>query len=181
MAGDAAGGDDAGHEIGPVFNVLFGIGAHRGLARGTGGGVDAHDVLHGHGQHAKGVVIPDVVLGGEGDVLDVRQGFYFIPAGDAYLAQALVVERDVVVAVVHHPLQAPQLQGFNIRPLHGFYVFLGILYRKRRGFASVFTQRRTGAAFFWGKGTVPEGMPYSGMTPIFLREGVWQAANAARF
>ena len=52
--------------------------------------MDAHDVLHGHGQHAKGVVIPDVVLGGEGDVLDVRQGFYFIPAGDAGLAQALV-------------------------------------------------------------------------------------------
>ena len=124
VAGDAAGGDDAGHEIGPVFNVLFGVGAHRGLARGARGGVDAHDVLHGHGQHAEGVVIPDVVLGGEGDVLDVRQGFNLIPAGDAGLAQALVVEGDVVVAVVHHPLEAPQLQGFNIRPLHGFYVFL---------------------------------------------------------
>lgn len=86
--------------------------------------MDAHDVLHGHGQHAEGVVIPDVVLGGEGDVLDVRQGFYLIPTGDAGLAQALVVEGDVVVAVVHHPLEAPQLQGFNIRPLHGFYVFL---------------------------------------------------------
>ena len=57
---------------------------------------------------------------------------------------------------------------------------LGILYRKRRGFASVFTQRRPGAVFFWGKGAVPEGVPCSGMTPNFLREGVWQAANTAR-
>ena len=56
---------------------------------------------------------------------------------------------------------------------------LGILYRKRRGFASVFTQRRPGAIFFWGKGAVPEGVPSSGMTPNFLREGVWQAAHAA--
>ena len=124
LLGDANGGDQAGHKVRPVVDVLFCVGPHRGLARGAGAGVDAHDVLHGHGQHAEGVVVPDVVLGGEGDVLDVRQGLDLLPGGDARRPQPLVVEGDVVVAVVHHPAQPLQLQGLDVRPLHGLDVFL---------------------------------------------------------
>ena len=124
VAGDAAGGDDAGHEIGPVFNVLFGIGAHRGLARGARRGVDADDVLHGNSQHAEGVVVPDVILGGEGDVLHIRQDLDLVPAGDARRPQALVVKGHVIVAVIHHAAQALQLERFDIRAPHGLDVFL---------------------------------------------------------
>ena len=66
--------------------------------------MDAHHLLHGHGEHAEGIIIPDVLFGGEGQVLQVRQGakvFGFEP----HLIQALPVEGHQMVDPFHQGLK----------------------------------------------------------------------------
>lgn len=86
--------------------------------------MNAHDFFHGNSQQAEGIVVADVVLRGTGYVLNVGQGFDFAARRNARLAQALMVEGNVVVAVIHHPAQLAQLQVLNILSGHGFNFFL---------------------------------------------------------
>ena len=60
-----------GYLVRPVFNVLAGIHPNSRLSSGAGGSVDPHDLLHGLGQHLERVIIPDVILRGTRDILNV--------------------------------------------------------------------------------------------------------------
>ena len=118
----------AGHQIRPGLDILPGIIDHRGLARGPGRGVEAYQLVHGHGEHvfAPG---PEVVLGGEGDLADIVQGAE--PARrHPGLGQTLPVKR-AFGRPGHRLLEAGQLQllklggrfGFKGRiPIHGFFL-----------------------------------------------------------
>ena len=69
--GGASAHRHTGYLVRPVFNVLAGIHPNGRLSSGAGGSVDPHDLLHGLGQHLEGVIIPDVILRGTRDILDV--------------------------------------------------------------------------------------------------------------
>ncbi len=69
----AGGGQRTGHELGPGLNVAGGVAHHGGLAGGAGGGMDARNEVHGHGEHAIGVVVPQVALVGKRKFVQVRQ------------------------------------------------------------------------------------------------------------
>ena len=99
---------NAGDQLRPGVDVLFGIHADRGLAGGPGGGVDAHNIFHWARHHAKGIIVADVILCGKGDILDIRQGLYLI-AGNPRFFQPLMIKRDVIVAIIHHLFQLLQL------------------------------------------------------------------------
>ena len=65
-AAAAGGAQRAGHDAGPGVDVVLRVADHRRFAGRAAGGVDAHDVVHGHGEHAERVGLAQVLLGGEG-------------------------------------------------------------------------------------------------------------------
>ena len=59
-------GQGPGHELGPGLQVPCGVGHRGGFAGGAGAGVNPHHLLHGHGEHAEGVIVPQILFSGEG-------------------------------------------------------------------------------------------------------------------
>jgi len=62
----AAGGEGARHDARPDVDVRLGVGDHDRLARGTAGGVQAHDLAHVAGEEAEGIGVAQIGLDGEG-------------------------------------------------------------------------------------------------------------------
>ncbi len=94
----------------PQVQIVLGIEGHHPASGGTGGGLNAHAVLQRRGQQAVGVGVPQVVLGEEGQLvqvlhaLDVRGGHalflhllavvgHIVPHMLYLLDQALVLPR----------------------------------------------------------------------------------------
>ena len=82
IVGGAAGRHDGpGAAVVPQVHVVLGVIDHHPAAGGAGGGMDAHAILQGHGQQPRGVLVPQIVLGEEGqlmqvlDALDVRRRY----------------------------------------------------------------------------------------------------------
>ena len=82
-----------------------------------------HNLLHGLRQHLERIVIADIVLRGEGDVLDIRQRLDFI-ARHAGRLEPLVIEGDVLVTIINHSFQPLELQRLQLGTAHGFNFFL---------------------------------------------------------
>ena len=61
----------AGKHIGPVVDILLGVGDDDGLAGRAGGGMDAHHLFVGHALHAQGIVFPQLAFGGEGQLFKI--------------------------------------------------------------------------------------------------------------
>lgn len=81
--------------------------------------MDPHDILHRHAKKSEGIVVTQVLLGGIGDILDIRQGF------DPFRRhpgrrQALMVKRHVLVTVVHQRTQTLQLKPLQVGAAHTF-------------------------------------------------------------
>ncbi len=78
-------GGDAGHLVGPgeemppVVHVLLGIAQDLAFAGGAAAGVDAHDLLKGHGPEGKGVTVPEVFARGQRQFLQVVQSSGYRP------------------------------------------------------------------------------------------------------
>ena len=96
VAGTAAGGvDGARHHLGPDLEVVVRV-AHDGrLARRTGGRVHAADLAPRDGEHAEGVVLPQVLLGGEREPRQVGQRAQ-VGRGHAGRVERAAVVRDVL-------------------------------------------------------------------------------------
>ena len=113
-AGPAAGGADrARHHLGPGVDVALGVADDGRLAGGAGGGVDAHDLLARHGEHAEGIVVAQVLLGGEGELGEVGQRVEVVGM-HAGGVERLPVVGHVVVDVPQRPLQPLELQGGDL-------------------------------------------------------------------
>ena len=73
-AGPAArGANRARHQVRPDVDIARRVADDRRLAGGAGGGVDAHDLLARHREHAERVVLAQILLRGEGEFPKVRQ------------------------------------------------------------------------------------------------------------
>ncbi|MCY1437498.1 hypothetical protein D9M71_536620 [compost metagenome] len=116
----AGGADRARHHVGPGVDVVLRVADHGRLAGGAAGGVQARDLFHGHGEHAVGVVVAQVVLAGEGELRQVFQGFQVVRV-HAFLIEALAVQRDVLVGVPEAPAQALQLVLAQLVDAGGFH------------------------------------------------------------
>jgi hypothetical protein len=66
-----AAGQAADHHRGPHVHIFLGVGDDDGLARGSAGGVQADNVLHGAGKKSKRVGVAQIALHGEGQLGDV--------------------------------------------------------------------------------------------------------------
>src|SRR6266542_5881056 len=104
----AGGADRARHEIGPGVDVAPRIADDGGLAGGAGRGVDANDLFLRNGEHAEGIIFPQILLGGEretGKILELAQ----IVGMNSRRIEFLAVRGDVFVGVAQRPLQAIEL------------------------------------------------------------------------
>ena len=110
---DAGGGQAAAGQFGPVVQVAGGIAHHHGLAGGTAGGVQADDVVTRHGEQTEGIVIAQVLLFGEGQVLQIGQALD-VAGFDTALVKAFAVKRHIGIDTGAKVLQTAQLQGFDI-------------------------------------------------------------------
>ena len=106
----------AGKEVGPVVHVFLGVAQDLALAGGAAGGMDAHDLLEGHGPQREGVLVPEVVAGGKGEARQVRKGADAV-GSDAGRVQPFPVEGRAFVGVAHRPFEALELarrQGLGV-------------------------------------------------------------------
>lgn len=81
--------------------------------------MDPHDLLHRYAEQPKGIIVPQILFRGIGNIPDVRQGF------DAFGrhtcgGQTLMVKFHVPVAVIHQRTQAFQLEPFQLGAAHTF-------------------------------------------------------------
>ncbi len=118
-----SGRQDPGHEFPPGFQVSSGIAHGGGFAGSAGRGVEAHHLLHGHGKHAKRVIVPDILLGGEGHVFQVRQGAE-ITWFKSHMVQVLAVEGDQMIDPFHHSLEPTELHGLEVFPRQSFVILV---------------------------------------------------------
>ena len=87
VGADPGGPEVAGHALGPLVQVFGRVGAGDRLAGGAGRGVHPHDLLHRHRAQAEGVVVPQVVLDGEGKfghILEALDVFGLTPASSSF-------------------------------------------------------------------------------------------------
>ncbi len=75
--------------------------------------MDAHHLASWDGKQPERVVVPQVVLGRGGYVLDIGQGFDFIRVQPDRI-EPVVVKLYVVIAVSHNPFQPLELDSFDL-------------------------------------------------------------------
>ncbi len=105
----AACGEGPGDQVGPHVEVAARVADGGRVAGGAGAGVHAHHLVARPREHAEGIVVAQVDLGGEGQVGDVAVAGHVVGL-DAELVQLLAVERDVVVGVLQRRPQPLDLQ-----------------------------------------------------------------------
>ena len=121
VAGDAVGRQTAGHALAPHANVLAGVAHDGGVTRSTAAGMDADDLALRSGLQAKGIVVAQVFLRGEGQLVDVLDGLDVVRP-DVQLLQLVTIERNVVVDVLHNFVQAFALERAHLVAAHAFFV-----------------------------------------------------------
>jgi len=109
----AGGADRARHHLRPGFDVLLGVADDSRFSGRAAGGVDAHHAVHGNREHAEGIGVPQVFLGGKRKTRQVAQLLQLV-GPDARSVEFLAVLRNVVVGVLELRLQAAQLQGLQL-------------------------------------------------------------------
>jgi hypothetical protein len=107
-----------GHHLRPVFNILPGVTHHGGFAGRTRGGMDAHNIAHGCGKKSVGVIIPQVLLDGEGQLAEIRQGLD-VSRLDPFILKGLPVKGHPFINPPHRLPEPLRLQVFQTLPGHG--------------------------------------------------------------
>ena len=104
-----ADGKTARKALAPMLQVVFRAPDDRGLTGGAGRGMQAHDFGSRHGEQTVGVVVAHVLLKDKRELRDVFERFQ-VARFDAGVLEALLIERDVVIRILHAPLHALELQ-----------------------------------------------------------------------
>jgi hypothetical protein len=112
------GGEHPGHALGPGPNVVGRVADDHRLAGGARRALDAHDVAQRHRKHVVGVGSPQVGLGGEGHVREVRERLHVLDLHSRAL-EGLPVECNVAARPVQRGLQAFDLHLREIPASHG--------------------------------------------------------------
>ncbi len=77
--------------------------------------MDAHHLLPRHGEHAEGIVAPQILLGDEGKAPQVLERVHVLGMHPLLVPQ-LAVEGDMVVGVPQRPFETVELQRLDLVP-----------------------------------------------------------------
>ena len=121
VAGNAVGRQTAGHTLAPHTDVLAGVTYDGRITRGTGRGVYADDFALRGSLQTEGVVVAQVLLGGEGQLLDILDGLDVVRA-DVQLLEFITIERHIVVDILHDFVQSFALERAHLVAAHAFFI-----------------------------------------------------------
>ena len=108
----------AGHEISPAVDIVLRMADGHRTARGSTGAVHAHDLAARHAQKPRGILVPQILLGGEGNAPDIVQR-RDAPGRHAGFIQTAAIE----LALAHMGHRGPetrQLGVFDLIPAPQF-------------------------------------------------------------
>ena len=117
------GHEAAGHQLRPGIDVPLGVSHHGRPARRPGGGVQTDDAAHRNGEQAEGVVVPEVLLRGKGELFEIVQGFDVVRL-DAGLVEGPPVKAHGMVDPLNHLLEPLELQGLQHLTRQCFKLFV---------------------------------------------------------
>ena len=121
VARDAVGCQAARHALAPHADILARVAHDGGVTRGAAAGVHADDLALRRCLQAEGVVIAQVLFGGEGQLLDVLDGLYVIGA-DVQLLQLVAVEGHIMIHILHDLVETFALERAHLVAAHAFLV-----------------------------------------------------------
>ena len=119
ILGAAHSHDGTGAAILPQVHVVLGVVGHHTLAGGAGGGLDADTFAQGLGHEAVGVALPQVILGDEGELVQILDALDVI-GGHTLGFHLLAVVGDIVPNMLDLFDQAFTLEGAQLFLGHGF-------------------------------------------------------------
>ncbi len=105
----AGGADRARHDRRPHRDVGPAVAHHRRPAGRAARRMDAHDLVHRHGEHAEGIVLPEILLGREGQpgkVVEAGQ----VAGSEAGGGERPAVMRHPLIGVRQRPPEPPELE-----------------------------------------------------------------------
>jgi len=111
----------SGDAFGPHLDVVPGVADHGGLALRPRRGVDADHVLQGLGEQPEGVVIPEILLGREGQAGKILQGADIVRPKTALL-HAAAKQRHPGMGSFDGGPQPRQLQALQIPARGGLHL-----------------------------------------------------------
>ena len=115
---------------------MLGIERHHPPPGGTGGGLNAHTVRQGLGQQAVGIGIPQVVLGEEGQLIEVLHALDAVRRDPLFLHLPAIVGH-VVPHVPHLLYQALVLPRQDLLPGGGLNFGLVVAFHMRSPFLCI--------------------------------------------
>ena len=104
-----ADGKAARKALAPMLQIVFGAPDDRGLTGGAGRRMQTDNLGSRHSEQSIRIVIAHVLLEDKRELRDVLERFQ-IARFDAGVLEALLIERDVVIRILHAPLHALELQ-----------------------------------------------------------------------
>ena len=111
--------DGPGTAVLPQVHVVLGVEGHDSAAGGTRGGLDADALGLGNCQESGGILVAEVVLGDEGELVEVFDAVDVV-GGDTLALHLGAVVGDVVIDVSHLLDQLLGLQSLHLLYGHGF-------------------------------------------------------------
>ena len=85
--------------------------------------MDTYDFALRGGLESEGIIVPEVLLGGEGEFYDILYCADIIGA-DVHLLELLPVEWYIMIDIIHHLVQALPLHRAHLVARHRFFVFV---------------------------------------------------------
>ena len=116
-----------GHEVRPGLDILGRVADHGGLAGSAGRGMHPHDLLSRNGKEAEGIVVPQVLLFGSGQLCQVVEALDVLRS-DARLLEFVLVKGNVLVNLLYNALEPLQLQLFKLFSLHELHFRLPVIH-----------------------------------------------------
>jgi len=123
VLGEARGHKTAPHELRPGVDVALRVADHGGCAGCAGRGVQAHDIAHRRGKKPEGIIVPQILLGGERKTLQIIEGFKALRRHTRPVKR-LFVKTDGMVKPRGNLLESFELQRFERLPGQGFKFFI---------------------------------------------------------
>ena len=121
VASDAVSRQASGHTLAPYADILAGIAYNSGIASSAAGSVNTDNLTLRSRLKAEGIVVAQVLLGGEGQLFDVLDGLNVIGA-DVHLLEFVTVEGHVVIDVFYNLMEPLALQGTHLVAAHAFFI-----------------------------------------------------------
>ena len=121
VAGNTIGRQTARHALAPHTDVLAGVTDDGRITRRTRRSVYADNLALRGSLQTEGVVVAQVLLGGEGQLLDVLDGLDIVRT-DIQLLEFITIERHIVVDILHNFVQSFALERAHLVATHAFFI-----------------------------------------------------------